>query len=279
MLPEYARVGYCRNDGVKGIFLRWKSVADATYFLYYYKTESLLSTGPHDHAIMMPPRFVEASFGYSAEPVIDIGHLMTPEMLNKCDDVSNKITKTFPMFNTFMHVLDNDAWRRFVANKSSGVDIMRRTPPPQVEVYLPREERRTNGINSIDVGAIRDGADVRTTAMVRNLPSEVTFNDVKLLCDQVCPGRYDFLYLRSSFNTGKQLGYFFIDLIDPMTLLHFFNSVEGYPVPGHEASGQRLRLSYANLQGLNQCIDHFRNSVVMMQEHSARPHVSFVPGL
>ncbi|WYZ40324.1 hypothetical protein EsH8_IV_000665 [Colletotrichum jinshuiense] len=53
--------------------------------------------------------------------------------------------------------------------------------------------------NHVDVNRIREGTDVRTTIMLRNIPNKVDQAMLKRIVDESSWGKYDFMYLRIDF--------------------------------------------------------------------------------
>ncbi|CAK7203559.1 hypothetical protein SEUCBS139899_006293 [Sporothrix eucalyptigena] len=73
----------------------------------------------------------------------------------------------------------------------------------------------TNGHhNQVDVNRIRDGVDVRTTIMLRNIPNKVDQRMLKAIIDESSWGKYDFMYLRIDFANDCNVGYAFINFAD-----------------------------------------------------------------
>ncbi|KAG5979826.1 hypothetical protein E4U55_004718 [Claviceps digitariae] len=56
-----------------------------------------------------------------------------------------------------------------------------------------------NHHNYVDISRIRDGIDVRTTIMLRNIPNKVDQIMLKRIIDESSWGKYDFMYLRIDF--------------------------------------------------------------------------------
>ncbi|KAH6636087.1 hypothetical protein F5144DRAFT_591361 [Chaetomium tenue] len=59
--------------------------------------------------------------------------------------------------------------------------------------------------NHVDVNRIRDGIDVRTTIMLRNIPNKVDQAMLKRIVDESSWGKYDFMYLRIDFANDCKL--------------------------------------------------------------------------
>lgn len=263
---------WCEHDKVAGKLIRWESVEDAAWFLYHYRTEGLLTLGPHGHGVPLPPRFVDSlgDFKYSDTPCINLDTSLLPSPPKDNVDTAETLGN-FNRFDAKMHQLSRDHWVNSPKAWRSG--------PCGTESYpLQSHDRASSpiGPNGVSATRIRSGADIRTTVMVRNLPNLVTFSEVKSLCDKFCSGRYDFLYLRADFKTGNNVGYFFVNFNNAETLLEFKLAVEDYPMIGWEHCAKRTKLAYADCQGVDSLIDRFRNSAIMQEPYDRRPHVSRV---
>ncbi|PHH72187.1 hypothetical protein CDD80_4716 [Ophiocordyceps camponoti-rufipedis] len=68
--------------------------------------------------------------------------------------------------------------------------------------------------NHVDINRIRDGIDVRTTIMLRNIPNKVDQSMLKRIIDESSWGKYDFMYLRIDFANDCNVGYAFINFVD-----------------------------------------------------------------
>ncbi|OBR13871.1 RNA recognition domain-containing protein 2 [Colletotrichum higginsianum IMI 349063] len=78
--------------------------------------------------------------------------------------------------------------------------------------------------NHVDVNRIREGTDVRTTIMLRNIPNKVDQAMLKRIVDESSWGKYDFIMLFSTVNDEEQsgltqrapgsVGYAFINFVD-----------------------------------------------------------------
>lgn len=75
--------------------------------------------------------------------------------------------------------------------------------------------------NVVDITKITYGQDVRTTIMLRNIPNRVDQASLKKLLDETSKGQYDFMYLRIDFANNCNVGYAFINFVDPMAIIAF----------------------------------------------------------
>lgn len=119
---------------------------------------------------------------------------------------------------------------------------------------------------------IEEGADVRTTIMLRNIPNKLDWMTLKSLLDRICFGTYDFIYLRIDFKSGHNVGYAFINFVDIKGMLSMIDHVEHRGWPGYRSS-KNAELSYATIQGRESLVQKFRNSSVMQQTPYCRPRL------
>lgn len=128
----------------------------------------------------------------------------------------------------------------------------------------------------VAVERILAGHDVRTTVMLRNVPNEWTWQDVRALLDQVVRDRYNFMYLRIDFKVGKNVGYAFVNFENALDIVHVVDAFVGKPwdpmhLQYHNGALKTLQLSYATIQGIDSLIDKFRNSSIMDEMIDYRP--------
>ncbi|KAG6018366.1 hypothetical protein E4U43_002525 [Claviceps pusilla] len=117
-----------------------------------------------------------------------------------------------------------------------------------------------NHHNYVDISRIRDGIDVRTTIMLRNIPNKVDQIMLKRIIDESSWGKYDFMYLRIDFANDCNVGYAFINFVD---------FVE---VRGNQRCDKVAEISYASKDCL---VQKFRNSSVMLEAPHYRPKLYF----
>ncbi|KAL7270235.1 hypothetical protein RUND412_007065 [Rhizina undulata] len=126
------------------------------------------------------------------------------------------------------------------------------------------------GKNVIDLDRIARGLDTRTTVMLRNIPNKVDQQTLKEYVDTTSKGLYNFLYLRIDFRNICNVGYAFINFIDPLDIIEFVKAKSG--TRWNKFNSEKvLDVTYANIQGIDQLIEKFRNSSVMDQDPSYRP--------
>ncbi|KAK4188698.1 putative meiosis protein [Podospora australis] len=128
--------------------------------------------------------------------------------------------------------------------------------------------------NHVDVNRIREGTDVRTTIMLRNIPNKVDQAMLKRIVDESSWGKYDFMYLRIDFANDCNVGYAFINFVDPLDIIDFVNA-RGNQRWNCFKSDKVAEISYATIQGKDCLVQKFRNSSVMLEAPHYRPKLYF----
>ena len=101
--------------------------------------------------------------------------------------------------------------------------------------------------------------DQRTSVMIRNLPATCNLGGlVQMIRDQGFGNSCDFIYLPIKFLTNAAFGYAFVNFTTAAATQDFWNRCQGL-----EFAGQRLSLSWSDIQGLDEQTARYRNSPVM----------------
>ncbi|KAI1097269.1 RNA recognition motif 2-domain-containing protein [Jackrogersella minutella] len=159
--------------------------------------------------------------------------------------------------------------------------------PRQFQHYGRPDGRRQNAMrvarspgynanhhNQVDVNHIRDGIDVRTTIMLRNIPNKVDQALLKRIVDESSWGKYDFMYLRIDFANDCNVGYAFINFVDPLDIIDFVHA-RGNQRWNCFRSDKVAEISYATIQGKDCLVQKFRNSSVMLEAPHYRPKLFY----
>ncbi|WBW73830.1 RNA-binding protein involved in meiosis Mei2 [Schizosaccharomyces osmophilus] len=126
--------------------------------------------------------------------------------------------------------------------------------------------------NSVDYARVAAGLDHRTTVMIKNIPNKFTQQMLREYIDLTNQGTYDFLYLRIDFVNKCNVGYAFINFIDPEAIVTFGKARVGTQWNVFH-SEKICDISYANIQGKERLIEKFRNSCVMDENPAYRPKI------
>ena len=74
----------------------------------------------------------------------------------------------------------------------------------------------------LDLDAVASAKDLRTTIMIRNIPNKYTQNMLLNEINARHEGTYDFYYLPIDFKNRCNVGYAFINFMDPRSIIPFF---------------------------------------------------------
>ncbi|GAA5890824.1 hypothetical protein JCM5296_003433 [Sporobolomyces johnsonii] len=149
--------------------------------------------------------------------------------------------------------------------------------------------------NVLNFERIEQGLDMRTTLMLKNIPNKLKDYEVmnfieeaslalprvekaaapltsSLLVSQVVGRAFDFFYLRCDYSNNCNVGYGFVNFTTTTALLAYAKARLGtrWNMCG---SDKLCVMSYANIQGKESLINHFKNSSVLDQDESRRPKV------
>lgn len=110
--------------------------------------------------------------------------------------------------------------------------------------------------------------------MLRNIPNKIDQSTLKSILDETSHGKYDFAYLRIDFSNDCNVGYAFVNFIDPLHIIEFINARANQK--WYRFRSQKVaEVSYATIQGRDCLIQKFRNSCVMLELPIFRPKLFY----
>lgn len=138
-------------------------------------------------------------------------------------------------------------------------DLLSQYNPPKASLRQSKYEQTSNEIN---VKNILSHKDFRTTLMIRHIPNK--YNIAAFLEDinKGFIGKYDILYLPLDFVNNCNLGYAFINFVDPLHIVSFYDTFRGKKWPRFK-SEKICELAYAKFQGRNDLINHFKKGATL----------------
>lgn len=124
---------------------------------------------------------------------------------------------------------------------------------------------------------IRNMNDTRTTCMIKNIPNKYTQTMLINLLNEHHFGCFDFVYLRMDFKNKCNVGYAFVNFTKIEYIISFYHKInnKGWKM---FSSNKISELTYASIQGFDNLINKFRNSLVMKEQESYRPKVFYKDG-
>lgn len=116
-----------------------------------------------------------------------------------------------------------------------------------------------------------------TTLMIRNIPNRYTQRELIAELEELGFGStFDFLYMPLDKGTMSNVGYAFVNFIDPAWAEKCFNLFQSYRFQRHrKISGKIAAISVAHIQGLEANLAHYENAAVNTAKLKQRRPVVF----
>lgn len=142
----------------------------------------------------------------------------------------------------------------------------------------PRDFRSRKGSDAsdnsnkffLDLDRVKSGEDRRTTLMIKNIPNKYSQKMLLSTVDEKHRGLFDFFYLPIDFKNKCNVGYAFINFIDPQCIPNFHE--EFHNKKWEKFNSEKVcEITYARIQGKQNLITHFQNSSLMNEDKKCRP--------
>ena len=140
------------------------------------------------------------------------------------------------------------------------------------------ETESSKVLYAINLEDILNKKDSRTTIMIKNIPNK--YNQKMLLkkIDGNHKRLYDFFYLPIDFKNKCNVGYAFINFVNPLYILKFYEEFNAHKWEKFN-SEKICQLTYARIQGKQALMIHFQSSSTMcQQDKKVRPLILSVQG-
>ena len=172
----------------------------------------------------------------------------------KCDNKSNSNDKSAK--NNSNSVNKNIIVKNEQKNKNNNKTKKNNTPTKVTN--LQNNKGNLKGEKQVlNLDDIVSGKDTRTTIMIRNIP--IKYTDEILSEDlNEFKGKYDCLYLPFDYDKNGNKGYAFINFINPLHILYFYEKYNGKKWSYFESS-KICELNSAHFQGINEIQKHAKS--------------------
>lgn len=122
----------------------------------------------------------------------------------------------------------------------------------------------------LSVSKIMAGEDTRTTLMIKNIPNKYDQEMLLTALNKNHCGLYDFFYLPIDFKNKCNVGYAFINFVNPLSIPSFYKEFNNNKWERFN-SEKVCQISYARIQGKDAMIEHFRNSSLLFEDPKCQP--------
>jgi len=139
---------------------------------------------------------------------------------------------------------------------------------------IPDSEKAKNIINLSNILQCKDP---RTTLMIKNIPNKYTISSFLEEIDGNFKGTYDIFYLPIDYVNKCNLGFAFINFIEPYHIILFYELYRGKKWRKFN-SEKKCELLYAKFQGRKELISHFeRGKILFFDSEDKKPLILPVP--
>ena len=128
---------------------------------------------------------------------------------------------------------------------------------------------------SINVDNIIKGTENRTTVMIRHIPNKYTYQNLQKEINIVCKDKYDFLYLPIDSDNNCNLGYAFINFINPLHIVNFYLAFKSRKWLCFN-SFKECDFSFAKYQGKAELTSNFAKNINKIDDKRRIPMVFLI---
>ena len=109
----------------------------------------------------------------------------------------------------------------------------------------------------LNLDDIVTGKNTCTTVMIRNIPYKYT-DDILIVALEEFNGKYDCLYMPYDYEKNCNKGYAFINFVNPLHILYFYEKFNGKKWPLFESS-KICEINLSHFQGIYKIQKHAQN--------------------
>ena len=126
----------------------------------------------------------------------------------------------------------------------------------------------------LNLDDIASGKDMRTTVMIRNIPIKYT-DEILNDTFKEFHGKYDCLYMPYDYEKNGNKGYAFINFVNPLHILLFYEKFNGKKWM-HFESNKICELNMAHFQGVNEIQKHAKNFKGLKKNSISNTNVNII---
>ena len=128
-----------------------------------------------------------------------------------------------------------------------------------------KEKNPNNEINDQTLRNIKEGKELRTTVRIKNIPSRFTTEDTVILLNNYLSVKesertrpYDLIYLPPSKKPGANIGYAFVNFVDPRHIVNLVDKLQGV-VLNEKRQKRKCTITFADFQGKDEFLKNHKN--------------------
>ena len=124
----------------------------------------------------------------------------------------------------------------------------------------------------INLDNIINGSDERTTVMIRHIPNKYTSQSLLDELNTICKNKYDFFYLPIDNENECNLGYAFINFVNPLHIVHFYHIFKARKWKLYK-SNKECDLTFAKFQGKSELTANLDKNMNKIEDKKKLPMV------
>ena len=188
-------------------------------------------------------------------------------------DINNVINVNNQFNNQNLSFVNNNFNFNFKNNMENDINDQIKNIQTK-KTFNPDSEKDKNIINLMDIFLCKD---LRTTVMIKNIPNKYTITSFLDEINVVFKNTYDIFYLPIDYINKCNLGFAFINFVEPFHIILFYELYRGKKWKKFN-SDKKCELLYAKYQGRQELISHFeKGKVLLFDSEDKRPLILPVP--
>jgi len=183
---------------------------------------------------------------------------------NNCLFMNTKFSYTNPkqIINNSLNNNNNQNFQSFQNIQNNSHNQNKKTKKNSPVDQHDRKNSIDEDHNCIDLEILLRKKDKRTTIMIRHIPNKYNIGSMLDEINVDFKGKYDLFYLPIDYINSCNLGFAFINFVDPMHIILFYELFRGKRWKKFN-SEKICELAYAKFQGKKDLIAHFEKGSVM----------------
>ena len=201
--------------------------------------------------------------------------MVSNKITNKRDYQKKKYKKSIDLFSNNNSNINSS--KKYHSNKNlNRFNPEKNTHPNKRKIFnpIPDSEKEKNIINLLDILQCKD---LRTTLMIKNIPNKYTIVSFLEEINEYFKDTYDIFYLPIDYINKCNLGFAFINFVEPLHIILFYELYRGRKWKKFN-SEKICELLYAKFQGKKELISHFeKGKVLSFDNEDKRPLILNTP--
>ena len=251
-------------------------------FYNQYNQNNFKSIGFNDNINMNSSQYLKNNCIYDLNNINIINQIKVNNEISMIQQKQNQISNNQNLINLVLNrninnvnnKILNNLLEKHNSNKQIKNCNQKNSNKKKVFNSLTDSEKQKNIINLMDIFQFKDK---RTTLMIKNIPNKYTLSTFLEDININFKNTYDIFYLPIDYINKCNLGFAFINFVEPFHIILFYELYRGKKWKKFN-SDKICELLYAKFQGRKELISHFeKGKVLSFDSENKRPLILSVP--